>query len=71
MARCNLGDGRTTFFWSDLWGNDVLQQKYPHLYSFVQDATMTVQQVVNTEYLEDLFHLPLSNQAYQQFLLLE
>ena len=26
---------------------------------------------MSTEYLEDLFHLPLSNQAYQQFLLLE
>ena len=65
MARCNLGDGRTAFFWSDLWGTAILQQEYPHLYSFVQDATMTVQEVVSTEYLEDLFHLPLSNQAYQ------
>ena len=71
MARCNLGDGRTAFFWSDLWGTAILQQEYPHLYSFVQDATLTVQQVLSTEYLEYLFHLPLSNQAYQQFLLLE
>ena len=71
MARCHIGDGRTALFWTDLWSNVVLQQEYPHLFSFVQDSTMTVQQVVSTEYLEDLFHLPLSIQAHQQFLQLE
>ena len=63
MARCNLGDGRSAVFWTDLWSNVILQQEYPHLFSFVQNTSVTVQQVVNTEYLEDLFHLPLCSQA--------
>ena len=71
LARCNLGDGRSAYFWSDLWSEDILQQKFPHLYSFVLNPRLTIQQVVTTEYLEDLFHLPLSAEAHEQFLHIE
>jgi hypothetical protein len=43
----------------------------PHLISFERQTYMTVERVVNTEYLEDLFHLPLSQQAYEEFQILE
>ena len=71
LARLNLGDGRSAYFWSDLWGEQLMQHKFPHLFSFVINHRLTVQQVTNTEYLEDLFHLPLSIQAHEQFLQLE
>jgi hypothetical protein len=71
MARCNLGDGRSAYFWNDLWGDSILQQRFPHLFSFAIDPNLTVHQVLNYEYLEDLFHLPLSVEAHQQFLMME
>jgi hypothetical protein len=66
MAKCNLGDGKSAFFWSDLWLDTCLQQKFPHLLSFAKKATATITEIVNTEFLEDLFHLPLSQQAFQE-----
>jgi hypothetical protein len=34
MARCNVGDGKSAYFWSDLWQSSCLQQEFPHLLSF-------------------------------------
>jgi hypothetical protein len=64
MSKCNLGDGKSAFFWSDLWLDTCLQQKFPHLLSFAKKATTTIAKIVNTEFFEDLFHLPLSQQAF-------
>ena len=71
MAICNLGDGRSAQFWTNLWSIKILHHEFPYLFTFVHNTSMTVQQVVHTEYLEDLFHSPLSIQAHQQFLQLE
>jgi hypothetical protein len=67
MARCNIGDGKTVNFWTDLWEHNCLQQKFPHLITFAKRTDWSVANVVNTKYLEDLFHLPLSQQAYVEF----
>jgi hypothetical protein len=64
MARCNLGDGKSAFFWFDLWQSSCLQQRFPHLLSFAKNTNGTIFEIVNTEFLEDLFHLPLSQQAF-------
>lgn len=53
------------YFLSDLWSDFIMQHKFSHLYSFVINATMTDQQVVHNEYLDVLFHLPLSIEAHQ------
>jgi hypothetical protein len=60
MPKCNLGDGKSAFFWYDLWLDACLQQKFPHLLSFAKKANATIAEIVNTEFIEDLFHLPLS-----------
>jgi hypothetical protein len=41
--------------------------KFPHLASFAKSKVITVRETVNTEYLEDLFYLPLSVEAYAEF----
>jgi hypothetical protein len=64
MTRCNLGDGKSTFFWSNLWQSSCLQQRFPHLLSFAKYTNGTTFEIVNTEFLEDLFHLPFSQQAF-------
>lgn len=71
MAKCNLGDGKSAYFGTDLWHSNCLHLIYPHLFSFARDTEISVHNAIQSEYLEDLFHLPLSVQAYEQFLQLE
>ena len=40
----------------------------PELFSFVKDKFVTVQHVCQSPAFHDLFHLPLSVEAYQQFI---
>jgi hypothetical protein len=68
MGKCVIGDGKTPYFWIDMWhDNECLHQKFHHLVSFAKNTDLTVQSVIHTEYLEDLFILPLSQQAFQEF----
>ena len=71
MAICNVGDGKSTLFWNDQWHSTCLFQGMPHLFSFTKNTLLSVQEAINLEYLEDLFHLPLSTQAYEEFQQLE
>jgi hypothetical protein len=71
MARCNLGDGRSTLFWTDLWHDSCLHQKFPHLVTYAKRTDYSVSQALQHEYLQDLFHLPMSQAAYEEFLQLE
>lgn len=71
MAKCNVGDGRSVSFWTDLWHSNCLHIGMPHLFSFAKDTQLTVFKVTQMEFLEDMFHLPLSVQAYDEFLQLE
>jgi hypothetical protein len=67
MAKCIVGNGRTVNFWTDLWEQNCLHQRFPHLFTFAKYTYYNVEKVVHTEFLEDLFHLPLSQQAYEEF----
>lgn len=49
ISRCNVGDGKSAFFWDDLWHQSVLKHKFHHLHSFVKNPQLNVHQVVNTE----------------------
>jgi hypothetical protein len=71
MAKCNIGNGRIVNFWTDLWEQNCLHHRFPHLITFVKHTNWNMEKVIHTEYLEDLFHLPLSQQAYEEFLNLE
>ena len=71
MAKCIIGSGTSTLFWHDLWTNSCLSQRFPHLYSFAKNIDVSVRHAVQNDFLEDLIHLPLSSEAYQEFLTLE
>jgi hypothetical protein len=71
IARCNIGDGKSVYFWQDLWCNGCLDASFPCLFSFVKDKWMTVEKVLQAEYLEDHFNLPLSTEAFTEFESLE
>jgi hypothetical protein len=70
-ASRTLHSGETVLFWTDLWSNVVLSTKWPYLFTFAKDTTISVKNVLLTEEISSLFHLPLTIQAmseYQQLL---
>jgi hypothetical protein len=71
LARCNVGNGKTALFWTDLWSDNCLHLKFPHLITFAKRTDISVNKVMQMEFLQDLFHLPLSQQAFAEFEQLE
>jgi hypothetical protein len=67
IANCKIGQGDTALFWKDDWNNQILQDKYPCLYSYVQDEDISVKQYGSLDNIADIFHLPLSPEAFEQF----
>jgi hypothetical protein len=67
IAKCKIGDGSTVLFWSDLWNDNVLESKFPRLYSFARNKKISVATFLTNNTLEAQFHLPLSEQAFQEF----
>lgn len=71
MARCTVGDGSTVLFWNDLWLDGIISHEFPRLYSFALNQQISVQMLMQADSLDDLFSLPLSEQAYQEYQLLQ
>jgi hypothetical protein len=70
IAKCQIGDGKSALLSTDLWNDECLLIKFPHLASFAKKDIL-VFETMNTEFLEDLFHLPMSVEAYSEFEALE
>jgi hypothetical protein len=67
IASCKIGDGKTVLFRSDVWNGHMLQQQFPRLYSFAKNKSIFVAQFLQSNQLECQFHLPLPEQAYQEY----
>jgi hypothetical protein len=63
IAACQVGNGTTVMFWSDVW-NDLLQNRFPRLYSFAKNKQISVAQFLLNNSIQEQFHLPLSVQAF-------
>jgi hypothetical protein len=70
MAQAQVQNGATTLAWQDQWNDRVLKLSFHELYSFLKDQNRTLEQTLQSN-LADLFHLPLSQQAYDQFITLQ
>jgi hypothetical protein len=57
--------------WIDTWSNIPLNLQFPHLYSFAVIENAYVLQIRTLEQLSSHFHLPLSNEAFAQFQILQ
>jgi hypothetical protein len=67
IAKCSIGDGSTVLFWSDIWNDLLLQDKFPRLFSFAKDKLISVATFFNTTQMSELFHIPLSFEAWQEY----
>lgn len=67
FARCKAGKGDTAMFWSDKWMDQPRYLKYLELYSFTNNKDISQKQVLELQETSQLFHRPLSQQAFMQF----
>jgi hypothetical protein len=68
LAAPNIGDGRTILFWEDMWNSGIPANQYPELFSFACNSKLTIKEALQKEQLIEIFQLPLSVQAHEQFL---
>jgi hypothetical protein len=68
MASCTLQNGRSILFWTDKWGQEILAQKWQFLFTYVKNVSHSVWDVFNTPNTVELFHLPLSVQAMEEYI---
>jgi hypothetical protein len=66
-ASCTLNSGVTVLFWTDLWDTKILSTKWPYLFTFAKDISISIKNVLATEEIPSLFHLPLSTQAMDEY----
>jgi hypothetical protein len=67
IAQVVPGAGDMILFWKDLWNGSILQYSYPQLFSSAKDENISVLSVLQHGSLEELFHLPFSKEAFEQF----
>ena len=71
VTEVDVHSGDTVLFWSDYWQigsiHVPLQDRFPRLYSFCLHKNLSVKEVFMAGSLQDLFYLPLTEQAYQEF----
>jgi hypothetical protein len=53
--------------WYDSWTGQPWHQNYPELFSYARKRLISVSAAVSTPLVQELFFLPLSNEAYIQF----
>jgi hypothetical protein len=71
MAQAEAGTSETILFWRDMWNGRVLHIIYPHLHSCAINQEIKLSAVLNEESIQNLFHLPLSDEAFTKFTELE
>jgi hypothetical protein len=71
MALVSIQSGASCLLWDDLWLGQVPKHAFPELYSFAKKPNLTLEAAKSSQSLLQDFHLPLSAEAYQQFLQLE
>lgn len=67
IAKVNVNNAQSCYLWLDLWNNRVPQQAFPELFSFVKTKNTILIRAKQMDSLLELFHLPLSQQAFFQF----
>lgn len=70
-SSCTVSSGSSILFWKDNWEGEILQQKFPELYSFAKNDSLSIKRFCAATHWTEHFHLPLSNQAFNQFTQLE
>jgi hypothetical protein len=66
-----IGNDRSISFWEDQWSQSIPRQKFPELFYFVKNTKLTIKEAKEQDQFAGFFHLPISEQAYDQYLELQ
>ena len=67
FCEVKVGSGDTALFWSNNWHGQIFKHTFPRLFSFALDHHISVRDMISMEDRSELFALPLSQQACQEF----
>jgi len=67
MTSSNVRNGHSSLLWLVVWDSHFLSEQWPQLFSFVRNQHILVHQAFHCPSAEELFHLPLFEEAFQQF----
>jgi hypothetical protein len=42
ISNCKVGDGKTVLFWHDLWNDNICRNKFPRLFTFAKNQSISV-----------------------------
>jgi hypothetical protein len=71
VTSVNIKDGITTLFWADKWNGVCPQERFPRLYSYTVNQTLSVKEALLMPDIVDLFERPLSQQAAMELVELQ
>lgn len=71
MATVNIQNGESYLLWDDMWLGRIPRTEFPELYSFTKKPYTSLAEAKISQSLIGTFHLPLSVEAYEQFLQLQ
>ena len=66
-----IGNGGSISFWDDQWSQSIPRQNFPELFSFAKNTKLTIKEAKEHEQFDGFFRLPISEQAYDQYLVLK
>jgi hypothetical protein len=66
ITKCEVGNGSSVLFWSDLWKDNLFDSSFRRLFSYAKDKFQSVKEFFERESVLDNFHLPLSVQAHDE-----
>lgn len=66
LSSVTVGSGDSVLFWKDNWNNQLLENEFPVLFSYGKEEDISLHNFMESE-LQHNFHLPLSNQAMQEW----
>jgi hypothetical protein len=68
VCTATVGCGDSVLFWNDNWNGIVPSKQFPRLHSFALNPLLSVKEVKQCEDRSSLFYLPLSQQAYGEYM---
>jgi hypothetical protein len=66
-----VADGSTVLLWKDQWNGLRPAEGYPELFSFAKNGFVTFKAAISRNNLLQNFNLPLSDEAYHQFIVFQ
>jgi hypothetical protein len=58
--------GNSILLWQDNWSNIPLKLKWPHLFSFAKNESISLKEALASPHIPELFHIPISEEALVQ-----